>query len=183
MADRSRGFRQGRTTRPRRLTSWELGPGGTAPTPSTAAGQLFLGSTVSPTLDGLTLVRLRGTFDAYLNLATASNDGFAGAFGIGLTTTNATLIGATATPGPITDEAWDGWIFHKYFSLKSPQAHAAGAAPAGETLPGHVNIEVDSKAMRKVVVESSIFAMVELVEVGTAGVEFHFNSRMLVKLP
>jgi len=177
-----RGFRPVRIGS-RRQTSWGLGPGGTAPTVVNSNVAIFLGSFVSPTVDGDTVVRIRGHLSAYLLLATATNDGFAGAFGIGIASAAAITAGAASVPTPITEQDADNWLFHQYFSVKSPVAFASGAAQNGPDIASSFRMDVDSKAMRKVSSDAGIYAMVEVVEVGTASMEVAFDSRMLLKLP
>jgi len=117
-----------------------------------------------------------------LTLATAANDGFEGAFGIGIATAAATAAGGGSVPTPITEDASDNWMFHRYFSVKAGFPFATGADPAGNRF-AFVDFEIDSKAMRKSPLETSLYAALELAEVGTAGVLVHFDSRLLVKLP
>ena len=182
MADRSRGFHRGRQI-PRRLISWELGPGGTAPTVINSTVAIFLGSALSSSEDGLTVVRIRGELLVYMLLATTSNDGFSGAFGIGLASEAAVTAGAASVPTPITESSADMWLYHRFFSVKSPVAFASGAAQDGPSLATSFRLEVDSKAMRKLIQEDALYAMIEVAEVGTASIEVHFDSRILVKLP
>jgi len=184
---RSRGSTRGRGVQiPRRRTGWALGPGGTAPTGITGTSAVVLGAGVTPVaLDGITVARIRGDFVAYLRTATSVADGFAGAIGIGLTTEAAFAIGITALETPITDEDWDGWLWHNYFSCKGATAGGAAADSVDVMSSGSgiVRIAVDTKAMRKLDEESVIFAAIDVVEVGVAALEVAFNSRMLVMLP
>ena len=48
-------------------------------------------------------------------------------------------------------------------------------------MTGANKIEVDSKAMRKFNADESIYGAIEVIEVGTATMQFAFCSRMLVK--
>ena len=57
-----------------------------------------------------------------------------------------------------------------------------GAAQDGPDIASSLRLEVDSKAMRKFPVEMALYAVVEIVEVGTATINFHFDSRVLFKL-
>ena len=142
----------------RRLTSWELGPGGTTELLTTAAGAFFVGSVTSPLVPGLTMVRLRGKFNAFLkNVSGAIGDGFSGAFGIGIATDAAVAIGITAVPTPITEQAWNGWLYWRAFYV-----HAATAVFSdGVNSPLMMqDFEVDSKAMRKIAIEESIYAVI-----------------------
>ena len=174
---RSRGSYRGRT--PRRRTSWEEGPGGIDATAAITSGPNFLGSVANLLEDELTLLRLRGRFNAILNSASAAGSGFQGAIGIGVTTQPATAVGITAVPTPITEQDWDGWLYWQPISIHAGDATAGSRNWQG----GVINIEVDSKAMRKLTDQSSIFTVVELVEVDTADIDMWFDSRVLLALP
>ena len=183
MADRSRGFRQGRTI-PRRKTSWELGPGNCTETEQTGLGSAFVGDAITPNVDGLTLARIRGRLNVFLQ---AKGDqvgaGFCGAFGIGIATLAAVTAGAAFVPTPITEQAWDGWLYWQPLQLFSLSVTAGDlGANAGLSM---LSLEVDTKAMRKMTIEDAIYAIVELeVEEGTgAGLETRFDSRSLFFLP
>ena len=170
---------------PRRLTSWDVGPGNTTVVPLTASGKtLFAG--VSPVRDGLTLIRLRGQLSAALTSSSITQGGYNCALGVGIVTVNAFNVGTTAVPGPLTDEAWDGWLWHQYFRLTS-SGTIAGGASTDEDLAGVLTTsfrtEVDSKAMRKVNNEEIIIAVLEVVEVGVATAFVQFISCTLLKLP
>ena len=164
----------------RRKTSWEVGPGSSTPVVLTGSGSTILGSGIAPTIPGLTLVRTRGLLGLTLNTAAAAGDGYTGALGIGVVTASAFAIGVTAVPTPLTDAGWDGWLYHEFFDVR-----------AGDRTAGDSNWEaaiarytVDSKAMRKIEdEEKTVFAVLEVVEQGTAQVEVSFDSRVLVKLP
>ncbi len=86
----------------------------------------------------------------------------------------------------MTEESWDGWLYHRYFSCIAADAIAAGAA-ASEALQvsstgAAIHIEVDSKAMRKLEIHTTLFAVLEVAEIGTCSMSWVFNSRSLVKL-
>ena len=177
---RFRGSTRGRTIGQPHRTSWEVGPGGTAVTPTSVAGSFFLGQAVQATFDTLTLIRLRGEFSAFLNLATSSLDGYAGAFGIGIASFAAITAGIASVPTPITEESSENWLYHHYFSLKAGFPFSAGADPGGND-NALTRFDVDSKAMRKIPTDLAIYAAIEVVEVGTASMQVQFNSRILVK--
>ncbi len=184
MANLRRGLTLSRGgIRSRRKTGWSAGPGGTALTPISASSTVILGSAIIPLVDGLTLVRLRGEVNMYLQLATAANDGFAGAFGVSVQGLSAFNAGAASLEAPIDEEDWDGWLYHRYFSVHSPVAFALASSPGGEVLPSVLRFEVDSKAMRKIQINEVLVALVQVTEIGTANMEIGFNSRMLFKLP
>jgi len=187
---RSRGFGS-RTVRagvPRRQSDWGIGTqtgvDGSAQE-LTASGSLLATGGVSTTLPGLTLVRTRGECLLFLSNATAANDGFDCAFGIGVVTDEAFAAGIVSIPTPITDEGSDIWLYHRYFSL-SASSPLSGAAAVDRTALSPATavfrFTVDSKAMRKLTVQDTIFAALEVVERGTATLRWHFNSRSLFKL-
>jgi len=185
---RSRGFPRGRLQGAnRRLTSWEEGPGGTAVTTITTSSSTFLGAAVTPTQDGLTQVRLRGELLYMLTAASAGLDGFVGAFGIGLATAAAVTAGAASVPTPITEQAWDGWIYWQPIFVTAVGAidgSVAGDKDFPTVISGGARKEIDTKAMRKLKLEDSIYAIVELTEVGTAAtLALQFDCRILLKLP
>ena len=172
----------------RHRSSWEVGPetsAGGGPQGITGSLAQIAGTAVQAAVDGLTLIRTRGELLMYLKTATSARDGFYGAFGIAKATSAAVLAGAASVPTPITEEAWDGWLYHRYFSLIAPGPIAAATA-AQETLQNAGNIsslrlEVDSKAMRKWDVDEAIFACIEVVEIGAADMDWFFNCRLLTK--
>ena len=186
MARSFRGFSRGSRSA-RRKTSWQLGPGGVAVQSISSTSSTILGSGSIAVEDGMTLARLRGEFLMHLATADAANTSLVGALGIGITKAAAFAIGATAMETPIDDETWDGWIYHRYFALNAVESITA-ATSAAEGLQANstvaaVRIEVDSKAMRKLITEDVIFAMVQVTEAGTAVGSVFFNSRLLVMLP
>ena len=178
---RLRGSPRG-VTIPRRLTSWESGPGGTAVASTSVGTAIILGSAISATVPGLTIVRLRGELMMYMDQAASSNDGFAGAFGIGLASKAAVTVGVGSVPTPIAEDTSENWLYHRYFALKAGFGFAGGADPGGNN-QFSLRIDVDSKAMRKFPEDLSIYAAIEVVEVGVASLQMHFDSRTLVKLP
>ncbi len=181
-----RGSSRGRTISgrsSRRLTAWTDGPGSTTPSAFSATGSGFLGLALAPGVEGLTVVRIRGEFTGYLNLATTGDDGFAGAMGIGIASANAVAIGITAVPTPLDEQEAESWLYWRAFSIKSPVAFALGAAQQGPSVVSSFRIEVDTKAMRKFPADTRLYAAVQVVEVGTASAQFSFDSRALMKLP
>ena len=186
MAPMRRGFSRGAFRSPARKTSWELGPGGGAQQASSASEAIIVGAGVVAVEDGMTLVRLRGELLLYLRGAATIAGGFRGAFGIGIVEANAFGIGVTAVPTPITEEAWDGWLYHRYWNLFTPGArvtsNAADEENQGSAGASVLRVEVDSKAMRKLKTEDVIFAAIEHTEEGTCDLRVNFNSRTLVKL-
>jgi len=172
----------------RHRSSWEVGP----ETTSNGGPQSLSGTSaqlatvaVQATVDGLTLIRTRGELTMYLLTAAASENGFHGAFGIAKATSAAILAGAASVPTPITEEAWDGWLYHRYFSVMAPGpiavATAAQEALQTANVAAALRVEVDSKAMRKWDIDEGLYGCIEVVEVGTATMSWNFNSRILIK--
>jgi len=173
----------------RHRSSWTFGAataGDGAPQAlSGSAGQLG-GTQIQSLSDSQTIIRTRGELTIWLLSAAAAGDGFHGAFGLAKANTEAVIAGEPSLPTPIAQETWDGWFYHRYFSLFSggPIAAATAAQEALQinNVMAAVRIEVDSKAMRKIDINESIYAMIEVAEHGTATMEWAFNSRTLFKL-
>ena len=189
-------LRQGRSLirTPRRQTAWGGGPKSAAngaAGPALSASAAVLGSIISaPTSDGVTLIRTRGMFMFKLRTADAV---FTKSIieiinlGIGIFNDQALVAGVASLNSPLTDEFWDGWLWHQYFSVFSTGAiSAAGASVSGgqqDALAAAYRTEVDSKAMRKVPVGQSLAVVLETAETGTAVGDWYFNTRVLSKLP
>ncbi len=164
----------------RRRTGWSVGPGAQTPTTISGSAVTILGSGATSLIDGQTLVRTRGHFDAFLTAATGANDGFSGAFALGIINEDAFAIGATTIMDPVADSDWEGWFFHRFFvaaQLTSTLADGVNAVMAS------VRFDVDSKAMRKLAEGDVLFACMETLELGTAVMEVHVDTRVLTKLP
>ena len=170
----------------RRKTEWVLGPGqDTAQTEVTSSTQILgnLGSQAN--IPGLTLVRTRGQFLAYLNSASAQNDGFNGAFGMCIVSENAFDAGVASVPHPLDDADWDGWYYHRHLFLEAAQVMNSGAASDIDVLnpvTAAIRFEIDSKAMRKFEVDDVSIGVLDVNLVGTAVMRWHFNTRELLKL-
>ena len=148
-------------------------------TPITASGSQILGLGSQAITEGLTLVRLRGLAQFWLNTGSASGSSAIGAFGIGIAQENQFGVGITAVQKPIADIDWEGWLFWMpiQLSLLSSTVQWGNAGTAAQ------DILVDTKAMRKLDEGDVVFAIVEIEEVGTIVLEGSFFSRLLVKLP
>ena len=158
----------------RRRTGWEEGPGTLTATAFSSSSVAILGNGQEFLADGGTIVRIRGAIELVLSSVGSVLDGYDGAIGIGIVSTPAFAIGVTAMPTPITEIGWEGWMYHRFFSI-----HASDAALDIESL----KIELDTKAMRKVNTEEVVFAAIEVVETGAAVMTVRLGSRMLLKLP
>ena len=164
---------------PKRTTIWNDGPQSTTVQSVVGAGNTIwnLGQT---SLGGVTIVRIRGEFCFWQRLATAIGDGFVrAAIGIGIVTTDAFAVGATAMPSPLGDVDWGGWMYYQAFGPivgESTTEVFRGPMMA-------VRQQIDTKAMRKIQPNETIFgAFATSVEIGTTQVDFGAMTRMLVKL-
>ena len=175
---RQRGFRQG----PRRQTSWETGPGdNTLVTQITSAGSSFVGSAITPTIPGLTIVRLRGGAQFFLSASDSALGGFGGAFGIGIATLAAVTAGAASVPTPLTEQDWNGWIYWTPITVRQITATTADGANSSGI---YMRLEVDTKAMRKMKEEDAMYAMIQVSnETGVSVLQASFDSRVLAMLP
>ena len=168
----------------RRQTAWGVGPstGGTSGGAQStgASGQILFTNGILPSVEGVTLIRTRGELLIRLSTAAAVNDGFHGAFGIGLAKGTAFTAGVGSVPMPIAEEEGEDWIYHRFFSLLAQDANVTNG---GGAMSAVLRIEVDSKAMRKFGTDDALYGALEVTEVGAATVNINFNSRVLVKLP
>ena len=165
----------------RRSVGWEDGPFTTPIAASAATSVLWSTGQGTGADDNQTLVRVRGEFSAFLSLATAALDGFIRcAVGIGIVTAPAFAVGVTACPTPLTEIEWDGWLYHRQFSLIAAEATEA----FGNAGSASIRVEIDSKAMRKISSDMVIFGCFEFgTPVGTTTVNAYANTRMLIKHP
>ena len=112
--------------------------------------------------------------------ASVAGDGFDGALGIGIVSTEAFgVASAGGVPGALTDADWDGWIWHSFFHLHQ----IAATESEGSNAVGSVaRITIDSKAMRIFEDSETLFGDVETVTDGTAVGELWADTRILLKL-
>ncbi len=160
--------------RSQRTTLWNQGPGSQTSTSfsSSTTSVLGLGQTA---LGGVTLVRLRGNMQALLNLG-GGGEGFHCAIGLGVVTNDAFSVGGvTSLPNPFDDIDWTWW-YHRIFDVHSRSSF--NSADPG----GLFNLDIDSKAMRKMKPNETVFASLQVIESGTASMDVYFDTRMLFKL-
>jgi len=174
----------------RRQTTWGVGPetgvNGDVQT-ITASSSVLASTVVTPLIEGLTTIRLRGDLNLFLSASSGAGSGFHGAFGIGIVTDQAIAIGITALPTPLDEEDSSIWLYHRYFGLFSAGAIAAADAQDEDLVnpvSAALHIEVDTKAMRKFPIANTMYAVIQVVRAGASGtLRWAFNSRQLVKLP
>jgi len=178
MADRirssSRGFARSHTSR--RKTGWEEGPGTNTLVTRSSSGASVLGLGFSVGLDGFTIIRLRGAVELMLTAVASAGDGFAGALGIGMASSTAFAAGVASLPAPISEIGDENWLWHRMFQVHSAQTTAG-------VIRATVRIEIDSKAMRKFDSGRTVYAAIELTEVGVASMDIRLGTRMLLKVP
>ena len=175
----SRGRGPVRGPGPKRLMIWSEGPRTSSPAIQSiiASGKTLwnLGQTSG---GGVTVVRIRGAFRAWLEVVGSINDAFGDvAIGIGIVSGDAFSVGQSAMPGPLSDPQWD-WMYVQYFG-------AVVGSTVTEEFKGLAAIEtvIDSKSMRKVQPNETIFGVVETEgEVGVVTLSFSAMTRMLSKL-
>ena len=176
MASR-RGFSPRVTARTKQRLSWDLGPGGGAPTGFSAATTGILGAGVSPLVGTITIRRLRGEILYSILSLAAATDRVRMTSGIAVVSTDAFVdVGATAMPDPDDDMAYP-WLWWDTV-LINPETTTVG-------LDGITSIRrvVDSKAMR-IMREDQILAwMVQFLdESGTVSAAVGGNTRILVSV-
>jgi len=91
---------------------------------------------------GSTVVRSRGQV-SIIPQSVTTDLVIAGAFGLGIVSSQALAVGITAVPEPFDEADWDGWFVWRSFTYKLDVVSATGI------LPFIWDFEVDSKAMRK----------------------------------
>ncbi len=149
---RRRGFAP-RSSGKRRLTEW-----------SNLADQCSVqvssgGATLISSLsfeDPGTIVRSRGIISVRPSAYTADVE-ICGAFGVGLVSSEALAIGVTAISEPFTDADWGGWMVWRPFNFRIEFISAVGVLFGDAT----VEIEIDSKAQRKVEPNSAMVFVAE----------------------
>ena len=147
----------------------------------TAAGAVLWATGAQALSDGLTVVRVRGQYTLSLRVVTTIFDGFARwGMGICIVAENAFDAGVGSVPSPLSDIAWNGWMYHNLGgALTGFSTTETGRGPMEA-----VRVDIDTKAMRKTRSSDIVVGVLELgTEVGAATVGFAAETRMLVKLP
>ena len=162
----------------RRKTGWEDGPTGAVALAAT--GSAIFPLSQQSVQDGITVVRIHGELLATIATVSSSLDGYVCGFGMCIVSENAAGVGITAVPTPITDQAWDGWLLHRLFTVKSNTGTIADGVNA---FSATARLELDSKAMRKFKLSDVLMGVVEVTEVGNSTLNLDLLSRMLIKLP
>jgi len=177
---RSHGRFHGQTRAPRRQTQWGIGPSAAEMSGSATESQIWSTGVVLGTTEAqATIVRLRGYLSLLQLTASAIGDGFIGAIGFGLVSTQAFLTGVGAVPTPFAEVGWPGWLFHTFFDIRQITSTEGDGQNA---LSSVFQLHIDSKAMRKWGEDMTLMAVIELIESGTGTWEMNAKTRVLLKL-
>ncbi len=79
-----------------------------------------------------------------------------GAVGFAYVSEQAAVAGAASIPGPYSNAGWDGWFVHMYYSWDFEFITSVGIS-----VPGSIQQDFDSKAMRKAHDNQRMVIMVE----------------------
>ena len=135
---------------------------------------LFSLNAAALALRPFTVVRTRFQLFTRSDQQSASEDQLS-AMGIAVVSDEASAVGVTAVPTPITEMGSDLWFVHKVLMGSFFAADATGLGNRG------FPYEVDSKAMRKVDIGQDLVVVAEFSGAGLGSVMF-VGGRMLVKL-
>jgi len=119
-----------------------------------------------------TLIRTRGMVSVFPQAAGADIN-VVGAFGIGIVSAEALSVGITAIPTPFTDADWGGWMVLQPFAFRLDVTSDIGR------LISSLQIEVDSKAMRKVGPNTAAVVVAESL---SGALSVADTTRLLLKL-
>jgi len=168
----------------RRLTAWELGPGGDDiatldRADFTGSTSAIIGSGATPLIPGLTIIRLHGFLEVSLTAATSARDGFNWSAGICVVSLDSFTAGVASLPNPFTDIEWPGWMWHGNGAIRTAVAGLA----VGDPTHNPMLVPIESKSMRKFRLNEVIALVVAAGETGTATMSVAGMTRMLAKLP
>ncbi len=171
----ARGRRFPVRTGPRRKSVWlAFQPG--QDTITAASTALFVGqlSAADLALRPFTIVRTRGVIH-YRSDQVAASEAYGMNYGMAVVSDQASAIGVTAIPTPVTDMSSDLWFLMQQMTSRFEFADATGFIESGQVLT------YDSKAMRKVDIGEDVVVVAETASVHLS-CRFIDSFRMLVKL-
>jgi len=169
----ARNFRGPQRVGAKRLSSWfEFSTGSTT---MTAAGGTLIASlnAAGLAMRPFTVVRTHVEL-ALLSDQSGANELQVAAFGFAVVSDQATAVGVTAIPTPLTDLASDLWYLHQII-------YADESVVTDRTRP-QTRVSVDSKAMRKVDIGQDIVIVAEIDAVTGSGAVLISGGRFLVKV-
>jgi len=159
---------------PKRLSSWFQFQPIVATLTAVGGTVLYTLNAAALALRPFTIVRTRFKYMVISDQA-AAIENQVGAVGMAVVSDQASAVGVTAVPTPITDMASDLWFQHEIFmgNYSSLTDRSFGA-------PGPR--EIDSKAMRKVDIGQDIVVVSEFDSTTSGGFQIFIAGRMLVKV-
>ena len=178
MANISRSRKSGFTLRSgvmRRETAWI---GGVEFAQTMGAGVSVLISSLGATvlaLRPLTVVRTRGVLFGRSD-QNAASENWSVAYGFAVVSDQASGIGITAIPTPVTDDQSDLWFVYERIMGNLAFSSGVGFQNSGTMIP------IDSKAMRKIEDGQDLVEVVENGTTSTDGAAIHGHARILIKL-
>jgi len=161
---------------PRRSTLWiDIGAGSST---QTAAGGVITNSLNAGALllRPFTIVRTHMEMYFFSDQVIAS-ESISAAIGGAVVSDQASAIGVTAVPTPVTDAGSDLFFFHRWMFGRF--TFVTGTGVDGN---GGESFSVDSKAMRKVNEDQDLLIILELSTAGGGGWTMITGGRILVKL-
>jgi len=145
----------------RRRTGWDIGPTISTQEVVSADGSVLFSGAQQTLGDGHTICRIRGEILVAMTSFSAADDAFKFAFGIGVTTSEAFAAGVASLKLPLSDQTWEGWMWHSYGHVAASMLSAAGNfGPASVW-----RCPVDTKAMRKLEDNDILYCVGEFDEV------------------
>ena len=127
---------------PKRLTTW-IGPADQGYVSVATGGTSLINNAVFE--EPITVIRTRGHVAVRPTVYSANID-IVGAMGLAVVSREAFDAGVASIPAPFDDADWGGWFVWRSFSFRF---QVQGTSDA-DLLPGGIELEIDSKAMRKI---------------------------------
>ncbi len=126
----------------------------------------------APFEEAVTLIRTRGVI-SIMPESVAADVQIAGAVGMGIVSAEARVAGVASIPEPFTDGDWGGWFVWRTFAMNVQFESAAG------TRLQQIDLEIDSKAMRKITPNENLVVVAESF---TGAFRLFTGTRHLIKL-
>ena len=174
-----RGSRGRTPARSRRQVSWSPGPNAVDLAFAATGSQVWTNGVQLVLEDRATIVRMRGWCHFIMKTTDSGGAGWAGAIGLGIVSAASFAAGVASVPTPVTESGWPGWLYHRFFDVRSITATIADGVNAAAV---DLSWELDSKAMRKLGADEVVLGAIEVTEIGVSTAEFHADTRMLLKL-
>ena len=118
-----------------------------------------------------------GFLEVLLSTSDAALSGFNYAAGIGIVTSDAFAVGASAMPTAFGDIDWKGWMWHSMGSIHT----AVGALAVGDPTDNPIRVPIDVRSMRKLGLNEVVFLSFQPGELGTSVLQVLGVTRMLTQ--